>query len=82
MAFQDAEKCLRQKKSNWILINKLLIKGACQDIPYDPVEDDDGLIQQPSTNKKFGFMTIVKIKKKACVCLKDLNQLNDYDNFV
>jgi len=55
------------------------IKGACQDIPYDHVEDDDGLIQQTPMNNKSGFMTIVKIKKKACVCLKDLN---DYDNFV
>ena len=59
------------------------IKGACQDIPYDHVEDKDGLIlQQPTTNKSSGLMMIVKIKKKACVCLKDLNQLDDYDNFV
>ena len=43
------------------------------------MEDDDGLIQQQPMNNKSGFMTIVKIKKKACVCLKDLN---DYDNFV
>ena len=59
------------------------IKGACQDIPYDHVEDDDGLmLQQPKNSKSSGLMTIVKIKKKACVCLKDLNQLDDYDNFV
>ena len=59
------------------------IKGACQDIPYDHVEDEDGLmLQQPKNSKSSGLMTIVKIKKKACVCLKDLNQLDDYDNFV
>ena len=59
------------------------IKGACQDIPYDHVEDEDGLmLQQPTRNKSSGLLTIVKIKKKACVCLKDLNQLDDYDNFV
>ena len=59
------------------------IKGACQDIPYDHVEDEDGLmLQQPKNSKSSGLMTIVKIKKKACVCLKDLNQFDDYDNFV
>ena len=72
-------KLISRKKFN--LYSK--IKGACQDIPYDHVEDEDGLIlQQPTNTKSSGLMMIVKIKKKACIYLKDLNQLDDYDNFV
>ena len=67
-----------RKNSIYILKLKVLVKTR-----HDHVEDKDGLIlQQPTTNKSFGLMMIVKIKKKACIYLKDLNQLDDYDNFV
>ena len=45
------------------------------EVPYDPMEDDE---QSLTTSKT---KVIVKLKKKACVCLRE-SQMNDYNNFV
>ena len=52
-----------------------VIFWSFSEVPYDPMEDED---QSLTTSKT---KVIVKLKKKACVCLRE-SQMNDYNNFV
>ena len=57
---------------NYRICNAIL--GACteSDVSYDQIDEDN----EPSKAK-----LIVKLKKKACVCLNE-SHFNDYNNFV
>lgn len=66
---------INQKRPYIGLISRNFLVFDVAEVPYDPMEDED---QSLTTSKT---KVIVKLKKKACVCLRE-SQMNDYNNFV